>query len=70
MPELSFAVGEEDVVVLEGEVRPGRFAWHEDEGRLSPLEPQAATAAEDAKDIELRNQRKVRMSRLQQELLL
>ncbi|CAK9036107.1 unnamed protein product [Durusdinium trenchii] len=43
MPELSFAVGEEDVVVLEGE---------------------AATAAEDAKDIELRNQRKVRMSRL------
>ena len=40
MPELSFAVGEEDVLVLEDEVR-----------------------AEDAKDIELRNQRKVRMSR-------
>ena len=40
MPELSFAVGDEDVVVLEDE-----------------------RGAEDAKDIELRNQRKVRMSR-------
>lgn len=41
MPELSFAVGEEDVLVLEAEAQ-----------------------AEDAKDVELKNQRKVRMSRL------
>ncbi|CAE7468840.1 DHX37 [Symbiodinium microadriaticum] len=41
MPELSFALGEEDTVLLEAEAQ-----------------------AEDAKDRELRNQRKVRMTRL------
>ncbi|CAE7364527.1 kz [Symbiodinium natans] len=43
MPDLSFALGEEDTVLLESE---------------------AAAADEDAKDRELRNQRKVRMTRL------
>lgn len=44
MPELSFALGEEDTVLLEAEA--------------------AEAQAEDAKDRELRNQRKVRMTRL------
>eukprot|EP00931_Biecheleriopsis_adriatica_P017434 TRINITY_DN12523_c0_g2_i3.p1 TRINITY_DN12523_c0_g2~~TRINITY_DN12523_c0_g2_i3.p1 ORF type:complete len:1318 (+),score=361.79 TRINITY_DN12523_c0_g2_i3:45-3998(+) len=43
MPDVSFSLGEEDVVVLEGE---------------------AASVAEDAKDREARNQKKIRMSRL------
>ena len=59
MPELSFAVGEEDVLVLEAEVeslepgdllRPSKWHMHQ-------------AQAEDAKDVELKNQRKVRMSR-------
>ena len=59
MPELSFAVGEEDVLVLEAEAQSIVFCTHQNPATAT----QAATAAEDAKDIELRNQRKVRMSR-------
>ena len=81
MPELSFAVGEEDVLVLEAEACGfDARRIQEDPGGLRALfaptlsgklggwhrrkTGDAQAQAEDAKDAELKNQRKVRMSRL------